>query len=141
MKKGFEFISETAGVRMRAWGKTLQELFCNSLSGMASCVKSGILETKKKEQTVVQNIRVEAVDIASLLVEFLSSAVAHADAHTAVFVGATFNHFGENFLEGTLRGIPVEQFDTGIKAVSYRDVNVAKNLETGMYETVLVFET
>ena len=140
MTKKFEFSIDTPETRIRVYGKTVQELFGNALAGMASFIKTDIFETKKKEWGISQEIRVQAVDIASLLVEFVSSALAHTDAHQAVFCYASFSKFGENFLEGTIRGLAVSEFDHDIKAVSYQDVEVSKNPETGMYETVLVFE-
>lgn len=140
-QNSFEILSHADDVRMRVWGKTIKDLFCNALDGVASYLKPEIFVlVKKKGAAVKQKIKVEAVDLNSLLVEFLSGVIAHADAHGTIFTSVTFKKFGENFLEGVINGVKIDEFDQDIKAVSYREVNVAKNPKSGFYETILVFD-
>lgn len=141
MNYGFEILSNTADMRIKIWGRTLQELFCNALRGMASFVKPALLDVKKNELKEKRDIKLEALDLTSLLIEFLSEVIAQSDSTNTVWLDARFKKFGENFLEGKLLGIKVEDgFEKEIKAVSYHEVDIKKNPETGMYETILVFD-
>lgn len=134
---GFEILPHTVDTKMRVWGKKLEELFRNALRGVAYYLKPAPLDLAGK---IKQKVKVEAADISSLLVEFLSEVVAQSDTHNAIFTKVTFRKFGDNFLEGVLTGAKIDGFDKEIKAVSYQEVNIKKNPETGLYETILVFD-
>lgn len=125
---------------MRVWGNSIKDLFLNALSGVAVFVKPEILENEKKEKPIRQKIEVKAVDLNSLLVEFLSESLTQSDIHGALFHTASFKDFGDNFLKGTLSGFKTGEFANDIKAISDSEVDIKKNLETGMYETILVFD-
>ena len=136
----FEIVSQDGTVKMRVWGKTLEELFCNSIKGVAAYLAEGGGESVRPGAEQKHTIRIEAVDIHSLLVDCLSEIVAQSDIYNCVFPSIAFGKFGENFLEGEISGIPVEHFDNEIKAVSYQEVDVKKNSSTGYFETTLVLE-
>ncbi|OGZ98578.1 MAG: hypothetical protein A3C07_03925 [Candidatus Sungbacteria bacterium RIFCSPHIGHO2_02_FULL_47_11] len=141
MDYGFEILPNTADIRIKIWGRTLQELFCNALRGMAAFVEPGTLDAARTALKEKWDIKVEALDLTSLFVKFLSEVIARSDTENTVYLGARFKKFGENFLEGKLLGIKVEDgFEKEIKAVSYQEVDIKKNSETGLYETVLVFD-
>ena len=137
---GFEFVLHVPDVRIKVWGKTIEELFRSALCGLASYVKPGVFELTKKGKERLEEIKIEAVDINSLLVEFLSKVITESDIYNVVFTDVIFKKLGENFLEGEISGTSVSAFDKEIKAVSYYDVDVRKNSETGLYETTLVFD-
>jgi SHS2 domain-containing protein len=138
---GFEILSNIADVRVRVWGKTLQELFQNALGGMASFVKPEVFALKKKSFREKHDIKIEAIDVTSLLIEFLSRVIALSDSVNTVFVEVSFKEFGENFLKGKLVGVKLDDgFEREIKAVSYHEVDITHDQEKGMYETILVFD-
>lgn len=137
---GFQILPHTADMRIRVWGGTLQELFGNALRGMAHYLAPAVFSLKGKVTRVRQAISIEAVDVNSLLVEFLSEVIAQSDIKNAVFTKVIFEKFGENFLKGELQGVAVDKFDKDIKAVSYHEVDIKRSPETGMYETALVFD-
>ncbi|KKW20037.1 MAG: hypothetical protein UY61_C0046G0003 [Candidatus Adlerbacteria bacterium GW2011_GWC1_50_9] len=138
--RDFEIIPQDGTVKMRVWGKTLEGLFQNSVKGIASYLVEGAGESALAGAEQKHAIRIEAVDIHSLLVDCLSEIVAQSDIYNCVFPSIAFGKFGENFLEGEISGIPVEHFDNEIKAVSYQEVDVKKNPSTGYFETTLVLE-
>ncbi len=140
LENQFETVPHAADMRIRVWGKTLRELFRNCLKAMASYLKPEALMGADKERRVRTPIKVEAVDLNSLLVEFLSETLAETDIHNIIFTNVLFKKFGENFLEGELLGARAEGLDKDIKAVSYHEVDVKRNHATGMYETILVFD-
>jgi len=132
-------------------GKTIEALFNNALRLVASIIKpeavvpSGIripnpigfiMERGKKRR---EKIAVEAVDINSLLVSFLSEALTRSTLLNAVFTSLTVQRLGDSFLEGHLSGVAVDGFDREIQAVEEGPVNIKKDAETNLYETPLVF--
>lgn len=125
---------------VRVRGRTIQELFQNALSAVAAHMSSAAASPPPAGKKITRDIRAEAVDISSLLVEFLSQVLAEADAHGAVFSAAAFREFGENFLEAELAGTPGGDAAAEIRAVSYADVDIVKNPDTGLFETTLVLE-
>ncbi len=137
---GFEILPHTADMRMRVWGKTLKDLFRNALAGVAFYLRPDILGLAKGKAKERQEIKVEAVDVSSLLIEFLSEVIAKTDIYNTVFTAISFKEFGENFLEGVMGGAKVDGFEKEIKAVSYHEVDIKHNPETEMYETILVFD-
>lgn len=140
MEQGFEILEDSLGARMLVRGNSVKDLFLNALRGVAAFVKPETLETEKNEKTIRQKIEVKAVDLNSLLVEFLSEALAQSDIHGAIFHTASFKNFGDNFLKCVLAGSKAEDFGKDIKAISDSEVDIKKNPETGMYETILVFD-
>lgn len=127
-------------MRLKVKGKILEDLFLHALNGMAFYLKPQVAQTKRSELKEWSRIKVGAVDITSLLVEFLSRVLTEGDLKSAAYPLVTFEKFGENFLEGKIFGAKVDSFDKEIKAVSLEEVNIKKNPETGFYETMLILE-
>ena len=125
---------------LRVRGRTIQELFQNAVRGLAFFVSPSSVASPMAGKKVTQQVRAEAVDISSLLVEFLSHVLAETDTRGVVFTAAAFRAFGENFLEGPLTGRSADDLVTEIRAVSYADVDIKKNTDTGLFETTLVLE-
>jgi SHS2 domain-containing protein len=140
MIQGFEISQNETRVHLRAWGKTLRELFRNALRGVFTYLKPDIAARASKMKKEKQRIRADAVDINTLLIEFLSRAIEQADVRGIIFTYVTFTQFGENFLEAEMSGVPVEEFDREIKAVSYIDIDIKRDSKSGNYETTLLFE-
>ena len=136
--RGFEIIAEVPDIRMHIQGRTLEELFCNALRGMASYMAPGKIGARGGR--IAEAVMIRAVDINSLLVEFLSEAIARAYGRDALFTTATFRVFGENFLEGEIAGSPTDARARDVRAVSYLNVDIKKSRETGFFETDLILE-
>lgn len=140
MTKGFEFISDGDKIRLRVSGETLEELFASSLRGLAFYLKPEIVDLKKSDLKEWHAIKAEAVDTLSLLVEFLEKAIEHTDMHGAVFLAVSFDSFEESFLEGKIFGTKIEDSEKEVRGVSFDEMSIERNAETGLYETTLVFE-
>jgi len=138
--QGFELITNTEPIRMSVHGKTVNELFLNCLRGMAEIMKPAVLTTGARAKKVTQSLRVEAVDLNTLLVQFLSETIGLSDINSLIFTHATFKDIGDNFLEGEISGVPAGEIAREIKAISYQDVDIRRNAKSGLYETTLVFE-
>ena len=140
MANNFEITEKDGGIRMKVWGRTVEELFSNALLGTAFYLKPEVAQMKKTELKECQEIRVEAVDIVSLLVEFLSKVVEQSDMRGAVFSAISFEEFGENFLEGKIFGAKAGELENPIREVSFDEIDIRKNPDTDLYETVLMLE-
>ena len=136
---GFELVPDENSLIVHVRGKTLEELFQNAVRAVASFLKDGATLMKPEGGGEKHAIHIEAVDIHSLLVDYLSKIVADSDMYGRIFLNATFSKFGENFLEGELSGYPTETFDNEIKAVSYSDVDIHKT-PAGYFEVSLAFD-
>lgn len=140
MEQGFEIAPDGTNMRLRVRGKTIEDLFRFAVKGVATILKPGFEKLRERGGAVRHSISIRAVDLSSLLAEFISEVIAKSDIKNIVFSDVIFKEFGENFLSGEIAGVAVDGFDSEIRAVSYQDVDIKKNLETGMYETTLVFE-
>ena len=139
-EQGFQVIADDQTIRINAWGKTIHELFRNSLRGMAVLMQPTVLTAGEKAKKVKQFLRVEALDLNTLLAEFLSKVIGLSDIHNLIFTNVTFKDIGDNFLEGEISGVSTDAIEREIKAISYQDVDIKRNLGSGLYETMLVFD-
>src|SRR3989338_310971 len=69
--QGFEILEHTADLRIKAWGKTKEELFKNALRGMAYVQKEEA-RIKKQESRITKKVQVKSTDMTALLIDFLS---------------------------------------------------------------------
>lgn len=104
-------------------------------------MKPSLATAGTKVKKVKQRLRVEAVDINTLLAEFMSRVIELSDIHNLIFTNVTFQQIGDNFLEGELSGIPTDMTESEIKAIAYQDIDIKRNPASGLYETTLVVET
>ena len=83
-------------------------------------------------------IACQAHDGESLLVDFLSEALALSHIHREVYRDAAFDRLSATALEATLRGETAEAFERDVKAVTYHDVAVTR---TGRgFEATIVYD-
>ena len=126
---------------MRVWGSTLQELFLNSLKGIGQYLLEDSSVKGRDEKRVREKFLVEAVDIHSLLVEFMSHVLARMEMGNILFTGAIFERFGDDFIQGELVGNPISEFTNEISGIAYEGVEIKKDPATGRFETTLMFDT
>ena len=144
--QGFEILEHTADLRIKAWGKTKEELFKNALRGMAYVQKEEA-RIKNQEARITKKVQVKSTDMTALLIDFLSEVLTQSQINRVVFFDANFKAFsdtpsadsGQVELEAEIEGIKVDKFDEDIKAVTYHEAEVKQNPE-GVYETKIVFD-
>lgn len=138
MKK-YEILEHPGELRLRVYGKTLEELFSNAVLAMAQILKTNANYAKKYANTTKQEkINVKSIDINSLLVDFLSEILAKSQINKCVYHVSSFKIHNSS-LEAKLVSFPVERFDEDIKAVTYYGVDIKKNPQ-GFWQTDLVFD-
>lgn len=142
----FELIEHTADLKIRVYGKTMQELFIHALRGMFTVLnpissfcsyKNGHLECKSlpKKHTII----LDSFDTASLLVDFLSEALYLSDTLNEAYLNATISLLNEHHIEAQVFGIPIQGFEVvEIKAVTYHDLDIQQI--NGVWQTDIVFD-
>lgn len=132
----YKILNHTADVRIQAFGKTKEELFLNTLKGMAEVLQPQI---KDKKQKIKNEIKIYSIDLDNLLVDFLSEVLYLSQINKRVYKNIKFFKFSDKGLEGELSGNEVESFGEDIKGVTYHGLKIEKNKD-GLYETIVLFD-
>lgn len=146
MEKDFEILSHTADLKIRVYGKTLQEFFRNAVAGMFQsigprCAQCTVVNERLVCSTLPRSHDVElsATDLPNLLVDFLSDALYLSDIHNEAYLDATIHHVDETTIKATLHGVLVDRFEVvEIKAVTYHDLRVERI--HGVWQADIVFD-
>ncbi|PIU46821.1 hypothetical protein COS93_01570, partial [bacterium (Candidatus Gribaldobacteria) CG07_land_8_20_14_0_80_33_18] len=72
--KKYEILEHKADLKIRAFGKTKQELFLNMLLGMTSGLRPKVKNPclRRREKPKIKIIRIKSLNLETLLVDFLS---------------------------------------------------------------------
>lgn len=132
----FEVLEHTGDVKIRAFGKTKEELFCGAAAGMFAVLRP---TTNDKQPTRKREVRLTAPDINALLVDFLSELNYLRQVHREAYDTVILREFSETGLEAKLSGHKVEGFAEDIKAVTFHDLDIRQNA-AGDWETTIVFD-
>jgi len=134
MKK-YEILEHKADLKIRALGKTKEELFLNMLLGMANSQKPEI----KNKKEIRREIKIKSPDLPSLLVDFLSEALYLSQVNKEVYNNVNFKKITDKELEGELIGQKVERFGEDIKAVTHHSLDI-RQLSSGVWEANVLFD-
>ena len=144
--KDFEMVPHTADIKIRAYGRTMEELFKHALQGMfqsigpraAGChIHEGRLVCKALPAK--HAIAVESCDREALLVDFLSYALYLSDVHNEAYLDVDIHKLCPTAIKATVKGVKITGFDVvEIKAVTYNDLNIVQ--VDGMWQTDVVFD-
>jgi len=142
--KIFEILEHKADIKIRVFGKTLEELYKNAVWAMASIlVKS--LKLNVKSSQIKKIIITKSADREVLLVDFLNDILGESQINQAVYPEVRFIDFqpdgvrGFSYLKAEINGYPIERFDEDIKAVTYHDLRIYQNKD-GIYEATILFD-
>ena len=138
-----ELTKDMANVKVQAFGKTKQELFSNALKGMTE-----ILKPVSDSQSANRNIKVESIDLDSLLVDFLSEVLYLSQINREVYNNVKFDIFNDKKLEGELIGDKIRSLGEEIKAVTYHGLKIDQprlasgeaGQKNGLYQATILFD-
>lgn len=144
--KDFELLPHTADLKIRAYGTTLKELFSNALKGMFTSIHPITSSCSYIQERLVcpslpkeHSIELNAPDLESLLVNFLSEALYLSDLHNEAYLHADIEFLDNNHIKATISGIAIEGFEVvEIKAVTYHDLKIEK--ANSMWQVDIVFD-
>ena len=132
----YEILDHKADLKIRAFGKTKEELFLNMLSGMSENMKP---ELQKPGEKTKRKIKLSSFDFQALLVDFLSEILYLSQVNKEVFFEAKFKKFSENEIDGEIFGQKAERFGEDIKAVTYHNLEIKKT-ENKIWEATVLFD-
>ncbi len=145
----YEILEHRADLKIRAFGKTKEELFLNMMLGMQSALRTKIknplptLPTGqaggRQEKSKVKSIKIKSLDFPALLVDFLSQVLYHNQINKETYSAVNFPKLSDNELEAELSGQKIESFGEDIKAVTYHDLDVRQK-QDGIWEAIVLFD-
>jgi len=128
----YEILEHKADLKIRAFGKTKEELFLNMFLGMMAS-----LQPESKGEKTKQKIKITSLDLNTLLVDFLSEALYLTQINREVYDNVKLNKLTDTELEGELIGQKIERFGEDIKAVTYHNLDVHQKKDRTWEATVL----
>lgn len=133
--KPYQILEHKADLKIKALGKTKQEVFSNMLLAMTESQRP---EIKEKEK-ITREVNVKSTDLSALLVGFLSEVLYLSQTNREVYFEVTFKKFSDTELEGQLTGQKVERFGEEIKAVTWHSLDVHQK-EDGTWQATVLFD-
>lgn len=138
MGRAFEIVNHTADVGIIAYGRDIEELFCNAALALFSL----ITEPQSIYEKSHLNLKVSSDGTDSLLVEWLNELIYSFDAKHILFNRFDIERLTENELKATCHG---EGFDPmkhrikrGVKAATYHTLRLDKTNEG--YKAQIIFD-
>lgn len=140
MKK-FELLDHTADIKMRVFGGSLEKVFENAAYGMASIQIEDLKSKVNNKDFILQSkriIKVESIDIETLLVDFLSEILTLSDTYQESYPKVSNIKMIKNRIEAEIEGFKVHRFDEDIKAVTYHEAKVEE--KNGDWFAEIIFD-
>lgn len=131
MKK-YEILEHKADLKIRAFGKTKEELFENVMIGM---FESAGYRGEGKE--IKKEIKISSLDLPSLLVDFLSEVLYLSEVNRQVYYQIQFKKFLDKEIEGNLLGKKLKRIRVEIKGVTYHNLDIHRKKNKTWEATVL----
>ncbi len=82
----YKILEHTADLKIRIYGKTLEELFNNILTAIAEVTKPVLAGPEAPSK----KIKIEAENLENLLIDFLSEVIYESDLNNAVYTKIKF---------------------------------------------------
>ncbi|MGB9598339.1 MAG: archease [Minisyncoccales bacterium] len=124
MKKNYKVLRHTADLKIKAFGKSVKEIFQSALLAMFESIKPEI-----KERIVFRKIKIKNGSLENLFVAFLNKALYLSQVKKEIYFKIKFQRysFKKNFfLEGILEGKKIKSWGLDIKAVTYHQLKIKK---------------
>ena len=140
MDRGFEILDHTSELKIRAVGRTKEEVFLNMMRGMMAVLRAKTRNSSlDSARDKIRNIKIESQDIHALLVDFLNEILYLTEVHREVYHNVIFKKFSDTELEGKIMGEKAASFEDTIKAVTYHGVHVIIDRK-GLYGATVIFD-
>lgn len=130
----FEVLEHTADLKIRAFGKTKEELFRNAMIGMQTS-----LRPKVRNKETSTKILIESEDLESLFVDFLSEINYLNETKLEFYNKIIFEEFSDNLIEAEIFGKKVSRFGLQIKGVTFHDLDIHEQ-ENGIWQATVLFD-
>ncbi|MCM8784882.1 MAG: archease [Candidatus Omnitrophica bacterium] len=136
MNKNIEIINHTADIGVNVYGRTIEELFINSLKGLYEIMR---IKLNNIENTV--EIRIQEEELENLLVKFLNEMIYYAETKKIFGEIEQLKIERENnkynlFVKLIMKKI--KDIEKEIKAATYHNLKIEKI--SGKYKTTIIFD-
>ena len=129
----FEEIEHTADRALRIYGRNLEELLVHAALGLNSLLGA---DDSIDAAPVTKSIALDAMDAASLLVEWLSELAYWAEAEMLVFSKFDLHDISATRVNALIHGSRITRLENHIKAVTYHNLEITET-ESGLAATVV----
>jgi len=131
---GYKFLEHTADIKFKAWGKTLNEAFSESVKAMSEFIGKGNKIGSRKKKI----ISVEGEDKKNLLYNFLDEMIYLLDAEGFVVAKGDVKIVG-NKLSAELKGDDVKNYSglDHVKAATYAEMFVGRKGKDWVVQAVV----
>ncbi|MDP2967448.1 MAG: archease [bacterium] len=136
MKK-YEILEHKADLKIRAFGKTKEEVFLNMLIGMSESMKGS--EARRPEEKIRREVKIKSLDLPTLLVDFLSEVLYLTQVNKEIYRDVKFKELSDTEIRGEIFGQKVERFGEDIKAVTYHSL-VVRQKKDRSWEAIVLFD-
>lgn len=130
---GYEIVDHTADWALRVYGGDLAELFVHAAIGMSSLLVAELNSIELKE---VRELKLEAFDAETLLVDWLSELAYFAEEEQLVFRDFQIRDLSPYHLAARIRGGRASELQKHIKAVTYHDLAIEQT-HSGLMATIV----
>ena len=139
--KEYEVLEHPADLKIRAFGRTQEELFSNMMKGMISGLRPEVKKSASRIQQVpeIRDIKITSLDLETLLIDFLSEILYLIQTNREVYSNIEFKKISNTELEADLSSQRVERFGEDIKAVTYYDLDIHQEKD-GNWEATVLFD-
>jgi len=132
--KRYEVLEHTADLKIRAFGKTKEELFESSLFAMTEEMRPEV-----EEKEIKREIKIQSADLSALLVDFLNEALYLSQVNKEAYFKVKFDKFSETEVEAVLFGQKIERFCEDIKAVTHHGLDIRQKKD-GTFKATVLFD-
>lgn len=129
----FEEVAHTADRALRIRGRDWPELFANAARGMNS-----LMLPDPPTLSLAREIALEAIDLESLLVAWLSELAFWAETDMLVFSAFAFHRLTPAGLSAVAHGGRAPHIERHVKAVTFHELSITA--EDGGWVTTIVFD-
>jgi SHS2 domain-containing protein len=133
--KKYEFLEHPADIKIRSYGKDLNELFVNSALGMMEFLYGTEIPQGQILATDYETIEIHAEDLDSLFVSWLAEILYSSEVNYRACVEYRILEIDEKHVVAEV-GSGKAQAKDDIKAVTYHDLKIEKTLD-GWVATVV----
>lgn len=133
VSKKYQILEHPADLKIKAWGKNLEELFNHILQAINEATQPEVLD-----QSITTEIKIKSENLENLLVDFLSEVIYQTDLNDCVYQKAVFKKLNEQELEGEIFGQKIKTFKTEIKAVTWHDLEIKR--ENDIWQATIIFD-
>jgi SHS2 domain-containing protein len=136
MAKNYQILEHRADLKIRAFGKTKEEVFVNMLLAMEDYLQ---IELDPLSETLSRRVEIHSLDLETLLVDFLNEVNFYIETEKEFYGGMEFKKLTNTELKGELKGWKIKKIGRNIKAATYHSTEFSQ-LGDGTWQATVLFD-